>query len=187
VVTSCANYSAKEQLDSSAYARLLKHVAPYVIKKPDEFAYDERFKAENWPFYDHFIELTQGEISLYHRNDSASFFFFEHKDLTSLYEHYRGLGGYFKSDASGNITFLNLLYHTPRLTRVEMDKRRLELFSEMVRKGHIQRYLGNRKYVHTPNQDFYYNTKTNRWDYTKNSSWKFLEEAREQADSLVAN
>ena len=29
---------------------------------------------------------------------------------------------------------------------------------------------------------FYYNTKINRWDYTPNSSWKFLEDAKKQAE-----
>lgn len=181
------SYDAKENLDSESYTKELVKIAPYVVKKPDEFGYDERFKKENQSFYTKFIQLTNGKLSYYIENDTATLFFFEHKDLSSLYEHYRGLGGYCKKNDVGEVIFMNLLYHTPRLTRAEMDERGLVLFTEMATKGNVDKFLGDRNYIDTPNADFYYNTKINRWDYTENSSWKFLEEARQAADSAAVN
>lgn len=186
--TSCTtSYDAKENLNEDAYVIELNKIAPYVVKKPDEFGYEDRFKQENQAFYTKFVQLTNAKLTYYFMNDTATLFFFEHKDLTSLYEHYRGLGGYYKTNANGDILFLDLLYHTPRLTRSEMDERGKLLFEAMVKEGNVAKYLEDKKYIDTPNGDFYYNTKTNRWDYTENSSWKFLEEAKQAADSIQTN
>jgi hypothetical protein len=174
-------YEGRENLSTQEYQQTLEKLAPYVISKSDEFSFDERFLPQNKPFYDKFLQLTGGELTYFKDRDTASFFFFRYKDLTSLYEHYRGLGGYFRTNDKNEITFLNLLYHTPRLTKQEMDERGRVMFEEMVKNGNIKSHLGNKQFVHAPNDDFYYNTKLNRWDYTENSSWKFLEEARQQA------
>src|SRR5690606_18916865 len=102
------------------------------------------------------------------------FFFFEYRDLTSLFEHYRGIGGYFKPGSADTLLHVNLLYHTPRFTAGEMKGKAEVLFAEMVKEGNVEKYIGNREFIHTPNEDFYYDVKTNRWDYTANSSWNFL-------------
>ncbi|HEY0651785.1 MAG TPA: hypothetical protein VGD65_01615 [Chryseosolibacter sp.] len=177
------SYLAKENLSTGDYETTLAKIAPYVIGKSDEFSFEERFLAVNKPFYNNFIQLANGELTYFLKLDTASLFFFRYRDLTSLYEHYRGIGGYFRVDQNGSIVFMNLLYHTPRLTKSEMDERGKILFEEMMRTGSVKSYLGNKLFVHTPNRDFYYNTKLNRWDYTENSSWKFLEQARQQAES----
>jgi hypothetical protein len=185
---SCSkSYDAKKNLDNENYEVELMKIAPYVVKKPDEFGYEDRFKKENQTFYRKFIQLTDARLTYYSVSDTATLFFFEHKDLTSLYEHYRGLGGYYKINDKGDILFMNLLYHTPRLTRGEMDERGKLLFTEMAREGNVDKFIGDKNYIDTPNADFFYNTKTNRWDYTENSSWKFLEEAKQAADSASLN
>jgi hypothetical protein len=182
VAFGCQSYDARESLSAEEYDSVLVRVAPYVIKKPDELSYEERFLVKNRPFYQNFIRLTGGQISHYEKKDTAVLFFFQHKDLTSLYEHYRGLGGYYKEDSNGKIVYMNLLYHTPRLTKEEMESKGDELFNEMVQKGNVARFIGDRSFIDTPNDDFYYDTKLNRWDYTENSSWKFLEQAKERAE-----
>lgn len=187
IVSCTTSYDAKENLSEDAYTKELARIAPYVIKKPDEFGYKDRFNKENQAFYTKFIQLTNGKLSYYSVKDTANLFFFEHRDLTSLYEHYRGLGGYYKTTKEGEIVFMNILYHTPRLTRAEMDERGKLLFMEMVKEGNVNKYLVDKNYIDTPNADFFYNTKTNRWDYTENSSWKFLEEAKQAADSATVN
>ena len=110
--------------------------------------------------------------------DTATLFFFKHRDLTSMQEHYRGVGGYFRLDENGEITFLNLLYHTPRLGKAQMNNRSLMLFEEMVKTGNVKAYLGNRSFIHAPNNDFFYDAENNRWANTARSAWKFLDEAK---------
>jgi hypothetical protein len=181
ILLSCGeHYDAKKSLSSDRYDALLIKLAPYVIKKPDELTYENRFAKSSIPHYKHILEHTEGEMRYFLQRDSANFFFFISRDRSSLYEHYRGLGGYYKINGD-SVTFLNLLYHTPRLTKEEMSERGKKLFDTMVSKGNVDEFIGNRKYIHTPNADFYYNTELNRWDYTENSSWKFIEEAKEEA------
>jgi hypothetical protein len=172
---------AHESLSADDHDRILDAVAPYVIKKSDEFSYEQRFDAANKPYYDNFIKVSNASLRFVKESDTATIFFFAYRDHTSLYEHYRGLGGYFKKDDQGNIVFMNLLYHMPRVTGREMDERAELLFEQMVTRGNVDRFLGRREFIQTPNKDFYYNTRINRWDYTENSSWKFLEEARREA------
>ncbi len=178
----CAkSIDAKKELSNKNYKRILTAIAPYVVKKSDAFTYEERFDIKNRGFYSNFIELTKAELKYYHKKDTAQFFFFSHRDLTSLKEDYRGLGGYFKTDDNDSIVYVNLLYHTPRFKSEEMEQKGKILFESMITKGEVNRYIGKRDFIDVPNSDFYYNTKTNRWDYTENSSWKFLEEAKERA------
>lgn len=183
LVSACGErtYNAHENLNAAVYDSLLIRIAPYVIKKPDEFSYEQRFAVSSRPFYRNFIKLTNAELRYYYETDTADLFFFMHRDLTSLYEHYRGLGGYLKKDDNGNITFLNILYHTPRFTKPQMDNRSEILFREMATKGDVKAYMGNTSFIYVPNADFYYNTRTNRWEHTANSSWKFLEDAKQKA------
>src|SRR6188768_2140176 len=89
-------YDAKESLTSDQYDAMLIKLAPYVIKKPDELTYENRFAKSSIPYYKHILEHTEGEVRYFVHSDSANFFFFLSRDRSSLYEHYRGLGGYYK-------------------------------------------------------------------------------------------
>lgn len=175
------NFDAKQSLSQKQYDTLLAKLAPYVIKKPDELTYENRFAKESQPYYAHIVNHTGGELRYFLHRDSADFFFYCSRDRSSLFEHYRGLGGYYKLEGN-RIVFLNLLYHTPRLTKEEMTERGSKLFETMVTKGNVDEFFGDRKYIHTPNADFYYNTTLNRWDYTDNSSWKFMQDAKAKAE-----
>lgn len=172
---------AKKELSKAEYDTLLIKLGPYVVKKPDAFTYENRFNVENRPFYKNFIELTKAEVTYYKESDTCTFFTFSYRDLTSLKEHYRALGGYYRMNNNDSIVFLNLLYHTPRFTVEETQQKNKMLFESMIEKGNVTRFVGKREFIDTPNKDFYYNPKINRWDYTENSSWKFLDKAKQEA------
>lgn len=176
------SFKAEDNLNEKEYQLTLDKLAPYVIEKPDNFTFEERFNQENKSYYDQYIKKTDSRLKYFVKTDTANLFFFSYKDLSSLYEHYRGTGGYYKTDDKGNITYINLLFWTPRFTPRERDNRDPLLFNEMVTMGNVAKYTGNKNYIQAPNADFYYNPTLQRWDYTKNSSWKFLREAREQAE-----
>jgi hypothetical protein len=176
-------YDAVQILSSHDYERRLTAIAPFVVGKADNFSFEERFDAAQKTFYDNFIKIAEGKLKYFQEADTASLFFFTYRDRTSLYEHYRGVGGYFRTDVDGKIIFLNLLYHTPRLTKTEIEIKGKMLFDEMRVKGNVKHFIGKRDFIQTPNDDFYYNTKANRWDYTEKSSWRFLEEAKQRAQS----
>ena len=187
VLYSCKGRNSVEAgkvLSGREYDSLLIQVAPFVIKKPDAMSYNERFEIGNRPFYRNYVKLTDGRIRYYLKTDSVEFFTYEYKDKASLYEHYRTFGGYVKRDKdTGKIALLNLLYQTPRCTKDELEAKGQVLFREMITTGNVNTYVGNKSLIHVPNEDFYYDTKRNRWDYTPNSSWRFLEEAKDWQDN----
>lgn len=176
------SFKAKDNLSEKEYQSILNRLAPYIIEKSDNFSFEDRFKPEHKSFYDQYIEKTDGELKYFIKTDTANLFFFSYKDLSSLYEHYRGTGGYYKTNGSGEITYINLIYWTPRLTARERYNREPLLFNEMATRGNVDKYIGNKNYIQAPNADFYYNPKLQRWDHTENSSWKFLKEAKEKAE-----
>jgi hypothetical protein len=57
----------------------------------------------------------------------------------------------------------------------------------MMKNGNVNAYLGNQSFIHTPNDDFFYDTKENRWASTPRSGWNFLKEAKIAADTLNLN
>ncbi len=144
--------------------------------------YKERFELSSRPFYKNYVSLTSGKVRYYLNADTVEFFTYEYQDKVSLYEHYRTFGGYVKRNPEdGKIELLNLLYQTPRCTRDELEAKAQVLFKEMITSGNVDKYFGNKGLVYVPNEDIYYDTKRNRWDYTENSKWRFLQEARELA------
>lgn len=181
-LSSCSSpFDTKSNMTDGEHDFYLQQLAPYVLKKPDGLSFEDRFQAKAATYYQQLSEKTDSRITHFIKNDSVNFFFLEYRDLTSLYEHYRGMGGYFKTGPNDALTLVNLLYHTPRLTAEEMKDRSDILFREMVTKGNVESFVGNRNFIHTPNDDFYYNIQLNRWDYTSNSSWAFLREEQERA------
>lgn len=172
---------ATKKLSERDYDSLLLQLAPYVVKKPDAMSYQERFDNASKSFYKDYVKLTAGKIKYYQRRDTAELFSYEYRDLTSLYEHYKAFGGYVKRDVSGKIVYLNLLYLTPRCTKDELAAKNQVLFRELTANGNVDKFFGDKNLIYIPNEDVYYDTKRNRWDYTENSSWNFLEEARRTA------
>lgn len=182
--TKTKSFEAAKVLSRKQYDSLLIQVAPYVIKKPDAMTFEERFDMKHRTFYKNYCALTGGKIRYYAKSDTVEFFSYEYQDKASLYEHFRSFGGYVKRDpVSGTIIQMNLLYQTPRCTRDELEAKGQVLFKEMVTKGNVDAFFGNKGLVYVPNEDVFYDTKRNRWDYTENSKWRFLEEARELAGS----
>jgi hypothetical protein len=161
-------------------AQLKDNLLPFVIKKPDELTYENRNELNYRPLYREIDIAQQGIIKQLYPTDTAWFFVYHHKDRSSLFEHYRELGGYLKMDDQQNITYLNLLYHTPRWTPEEVEERSNELFQTMISKGSVQSFIGNKAYIKTPNEDFIYDPTINRWIMTENSSWKFLNEVEQR-------
>lgn len=187
VLAACAcetSLDARKQLGKETYDQLLVDLAPYLVKKPDALTYENRFEVAARPFYKNFLDLSHARLSYHQQKDTARFFSFIYQDLASLREHYRVLGGYYKLDENDSIVFVNLLYHTPRFTAEVLDQKDKMLFESMITMGNVDRFIGNKDFIDTPDKDFYYNFKLNRWDYTENSSWKFLEKAKQEADSI---
>src|SRR5690606_26206308 len=120
VFTACQSFDAKDNLGNRAYWHWLVKLAPYVNKKPDKVDWKDRFDERLKPYYRQKIEKQESELRYFQKKDTLCYFFYVNKDLSSLFEHYRGHGGRFQADESGEIKFLEILYYTPRWTRQEV-------------------------------------------------------------------
>ncbi|EMR03632.1 hypothetical protein [Cesiribacter andamanensis] len=181
LLQACSQHDPRAFMGEVEYQQLVQTLTPYVHKKPEGIAYNERFSDRLKPYYARLQAATEGQLRFYKQQDSLHYFYYVRRDPSSLFEHYLGFGGVFTKNSLGQITFLELFFQTPRLSWQQADQRGRLLFEELLQKGHAKAYVGNRDYIKTPNADFYYNSRENRWDYTENSSWKFIQEARLEA------
>ncbi len=83
-----------------------------------------------------------------------------------------------------SVIFLNLLYHTPRLTMEEMNERGRKLFETMVTKGNVDEFVGNRKYIHYAQCVFLLQCETESLGLHGKFFLKFMKEAKEERSSL---
>jgi hypothetical protein len=185
-LAACSEKHASDNpLSEARQQDYLLKMAPFVNKKHKKASFEDRFLPEYKSFYQMLLEETSAELRYYHREDEKHYFLYNAQDRTSLYEHYRAQGGFFKVDENDSIVYMEVFFYTPRLTAAEMKIRGKELFEEMVVKGNIDRFVGNTDYIKVPNADFYYETSTNTWEYTEHSSWNFLKEAREESQQRL--
>jgi hypothetical protein len=183
--SSCQTSYEAEKLDNTQYSKYLQDLAPYVNKKHEIATFKERFDEKYKEYYLMKISEQKSYIKYFYKDDSLNYFYYVNKDLSSLFEHYRGHGGYFVTNEKGYIAKLEIMFYTPRMEADEVDKKGLILFKEMITNGNVNKFLGNKEFIHTPNEDFYYNVNENKWDYTENSSWRFLEESKEPSDATM--
>jgi hypothetical protein len=172
------SYEPHQILSQTEYDSLVLELAPYLNKKPKEASFEERFTGKYKSYYKNLVKQQESYLKYLSQNGSTYYFYYVNKDLTSLYEHYKGFGGYYEKNSEGNIHYLNIIFETPRFTKEEIEKKGNVLFNEMVQKENVLSYLNNREFIKLPNDDFEYDPVQNKWVYTENSSWKFLEEIR---------
>lgn len=181
----CDNYKPEKVFNESDLATLTTNMLPYLYKRPDKVEFADRDKPEHAKHYQEIHAIEKGVFTELKKVGDTLYFNFTYKDRSSLYEHYRAFGGKTVLSADLKPDYLHLLYHTPR---IEPDKKvaiPAELFGYMVKHKNIDKYLGNPEYIKTPNADFYYNIEEKHWDMTPNSSWKFLEEMKEEAEAAM--
>jgi hypothetical protein len=176
--SACSNYSPEKVYSSEELKELTGTMAPFLYKKPDHVAFEDRTKPENQRHYSEMQNACKGKFTHIKKQGDTLYFNFMYTDISSLYEHYKSFGGKVFI-VSEEVRYINLYYHTPRLEPKDTSKVNDLLFGELAKNGHVNKYVGNRDLIHTPNDDFYYDTENKHWDYTPNSSWNFLKEVKE--------
>lgn len=156
------DYAADATLSPEQQAAWVRKLAVYVDTRPNDIRPAERFNAQYVGYYDTLVQTHQSRLAAFYQKEDSCFFLYEKKDVKSLYEHYRYVGGVCKIDAAGNISWLDQRYYSPRLTADEMS-RGMELFRAMVERSDISAYYGNFSYIEWPDADFVYSPKQQEW------------------------
>lgn len=178
LLAACSQYAPEKTMNAEELEQLSKTMAPFLYKKPDHVAFEERTNPENERHYREMQNACQGKFTHLKTKGDTLYFNFMYTDISSLYEHYKSFGG--KVIVKENkVEYIHLYYHTPRIEPKDTAKVNDLLFANLVKKGNVDKYIGNRDLIHTPNDDFYYDVENKHWDYTPNSSWNFLKEVKE--------
>lgn len=157
-----ANYAPEAQLNEAERVAWVRRLAVYVDTRPNDIKPADRFNTQYEGYYDTLVRTHQSRLAAFHQEGENYYFLYEKKDIKSLYEHYRYVGGVCKVDAEGNIVWLDQRFYSPRLTAAEMERGQ-ELFKWMVEKNDISAFYGNFNYIEWPDADFVYSPEKQEW------------------------
>jgi len=157
-----ANYAPEATLSTQEAADWVRRLAVYVDTRPNDIKPADRFDTKYTGYYDTLVQSHQSRLAAFHHHGDTYYFLYVKKDIKSMYEHYRFVGGMCKRDGQGNISWLDQRFYSPRLTTAELERGQ-ELFATMVEKGDISAYYGNFDYIEWPDADFVYSPDKQEW------------------------
>lgn len=157
-----SNYAPEALLSEQEAADWVRKLSVYVDTRPNDIQPADRFDAQYQGYYDTLVQTHQSRLEAFHQEGELFYFLYVKKDIKSLYEHYRYVGGMCKLDADGNISWLDQRFYSPRLGSAEMGRGQ-ELFKAMVKQGDISAYYGNFNYIEWPDADFVYSPEKREW------------------------
>jgi hypothetical protein len=153
---------------------------PYVLPKAENTNFEDRFKDSSKEFYK--IQAANDSLFLHSYyvdpKDSLHYFMVQRKDRKSLYTDYRAIAGLYKIK-NGVPVEIELKFLTPMMRKDTIMLKAPFLFNELVTKGTVAKYIGNREYIDWPSQDVFYNKEENKWQLKADSEWaKVMKEAQ---------
>ncbi len=163
-LSSCntANYAPEALLSEHEAAAWVRKLAVHVDTRPNDIKPADRFQDQYNGYYDTLVRNHQSRLAAFHRDGELYYFLYVKKDIKSMYEHYRYVGGICKLDELGNISWLDQRFYSPRLSSSEMERGQ-ELFKRLVEQGDISAYYGNFDYLEWPDADFVYSPEKREW------------------------
>ncbi|GEM_PF-995031 len=164
LLSSCnaTNYAPDAMLTTEEAADWVRKLAVFVDTRPNDIKPSERFDEQYTGYYDTLVRTHESRLEAFHQAGGLYYFLYVKKDIKSLYEHYRYVGGICKLDAQGNISWLDQRFYSPRLTAAEMVRGK-KLFAILVEKGDLSTYYGNFDYLEWPDADFVYSPEKQEW------------------------
>lgn len=160
--TTNESYLPGNYLSAEAENTLVRALAVYVDTRPDNTTPAERFDSSHTQYYDQLVRNHQSRLLAYFPKNDTIFFLYAKKDIKSMYEHYRYIGGMFTLSSTGKIEWLDQSFYSPRLTLEELEKGH-ELFAMLVEGKSILPYVGNPAYIEWPDADFVYSPEKQEW------------------------
>lgn len=164
-LTACTQtdaYLPEKHLTAAEATTLVRTLAVYVDNRPDNTAPADRFDSIHAPYYDQLVRNHQSRLMAYYPKNDTIYFLYVKKDIKSMYEHYRYVGGMFTRSPDGSISWLDQRFYSPRLTLEEMERGH-ELFALLVAGKSILPFVGNYNYIEWPDADFVYSPQKQEW------------------------
>lgn len=173
--------SGYQQLPLSEHEReaLLLQLAVYLDDRPENISGDARFDTAHRAYYAKLVKLNEASIVQLVAKGDTIYFMYKKRDRRSLYEHYRFIGGKMKMTKTAEIGYLDILFHTPRLSADELDKG-MFLFDKMLAGESLEAMHGDMKYIEWPDADYNYDPALRRWKLNPQSKLNEIDYFREK-------
>lgn len=160
-------------------AALLQQLAVYLDDRPENVSGDARFDTAHQAFYAELVKRSEASIEQLVAKDDTIYFMYKKRDRRSLYEHYRFIGGKMVMPQAAKITYLDILFHTPRLAPDELEKG-LFLFYKMLQGESLSAMHGDMKYIEWPDADYGYDPALQKWTLRADSKLNEVEYFKEK-------
>lgn len=179
-LSACSSKSHEQvKLDDTSRQAVLQQLAIYLDDRPENVSGDARFDTAHKAFYAELVRLNEASLEQLVAKGDTLYFMYKKRDRRSLYEHYRFMGGKMVMQQLPEITYLDVLFHTPRLSPDDLEKG-MFLFDKMVEGESLASMHGDMKYIEWPDADYGYNPVQRKWELKAASKLNEIEYFREK-------
>jgi hypothetical protein len=166
VVFSCSSkkYNADQYLSKADQDSILMCITIYDAKLPEgsDATLQTRFNEKYRPYYEK-VKSISGMPYYYVAPDSTHYFLIMKRAISIHPNDKRTIGGRFKLDSNKKIYDYEEVFWMPRMDQDEALDKGKTLFTEMVEKGNVDRYLSDREYIEFPDAACYFDKSAATW------------------------
>lgn len=156
-------YSPSVLMAHESSDSIMTELATFLGKRPRGVLREDRFNPEHKL---HFENLAKRFELIYYHNDGDRHYYYILRPARNHEGHVkRGVGGWFEKKGDARITTFMEVFNTPILPEKELKTKGLELFSEMIATGHLDKFQGNKAYIEWPDARTQYDPNINEWVY----------------------
>lgn len=167
------------KLEEDERTQLLQQLAVYLDDRPENVSGDARFDSVHRAFYAELVKLNEASLEQLVAKGDTLYFMYKKRDRRSLYEHYRFMGGKLVMTNAVDVAYLDILFHTPRLSPEELEKGSF-LFDKMLAGESLASMHGDMKYIEWPDADYGYNPVQRKWELKADSKLNEIDYFREK-------
>lgn len=184
VVACSPDYTPKKYFDEEAkleaeFTKLLPYVVPMSEELSDEQWFAQDAEAQIWQNEFRTNSLLTLDYYFIDPKDSLRLFLVSYRDRSSLFEHYKMLGGMYALKPNGQIDSLEEVFISPRLTKKELAERSKVMFEQIVKERAVGKYFGDKVHVEWPYKGLEYDVKAKKWLMTPDNEMYWLKEMRD--------
>jgi hypothetical protein len=152
------NYFTQDEADT-----LLLNIVTFIGKKDPNSDHVSRF----FPIYRaHFRkQIPSYQFVYYHISPDSTHYYYLRRPARSIDGNMRGAGGKFRLSSDLQITSFSESFVTPIIDTPALFVSGYELFSALIKQGHVDEYIGNQEMMEWPDHRTHYDTITYEWRY----------------------
>lgn len=142
---------------------LLVNMITFIHKRPEAAINRDRTDPAFRKYY--VDQLGRYKLVYHQQAPDSTHWFYLIRPARSASGDERGVGGRFRTDAAMGLVEFEEIFNTPVLPEAELKAKGLMLFQEMMDKGNVDAYQGERSLVEWPDGRLKYDRQRREWRY----------------------